>query len=193
MPASPSAASSGTRSTLRTWQERCLTTATPPPRTSSANTPGSRRSPWSSATGSTPSAAGRPSSRLQTARELGEHLLSLAQQVGDTALLLEAHCALGNTLNYLGEFAATPGPLCAGDRPLRPSAAPCPRLPLRAGPGVVCRVYAAVTLWLLGYPDQALQRSHEALTLAGSSRTPSAWPTLCSLPLCCISSAGSHA
>ncbi len=22
------------------------------------------------------------------------------------------------------------------------------------------------TLWLLGYPDQALQRSHEALTLA---------------------------
>jgi predicted ATPase len=33
-------------------------------------------------------------------------------------------------------------------------------------PGVACRSYAAVTLWLLGYPDQALQRSHEALTLA---------------------------
>src|SRR5262249_32859693 len=38
---------------------------------------------------------------LQTARELGEHLLTLAQQVGDAALLLEAHAALGNTLNYL--------------------------------------------------------------------------------------------
>ena len=33
-------------------------------------------------------------------------------------------------------------------------------------PGVVCRAYAGVTLWHLGYPDQALQMSHEALTLA---------------------------
>jgi predicted ATPase len=44
---------------------------------------------------------------LQTARELGEHLLTLAQHVGDPALLLGAHSALGNTLNYLGEFAAS--------------------------------------------------------------------------------------
>ena len=33
-------------------------------------------------------------------------------------------------------------------------------------PGVVCLSYLAWTLWLLGYPDQALTRSHEALTLA---------------------------
>ena len=42
---------------------------------------------------------------LRTARELGEHLLTLAQRVGDPTLLLEAHYALGNTVNYLGEFA----------------------------------------------------------------------------------------
>src|SRR5207249_1142578 len=42
---------------------------------------------------------------LQTARELREQLLTLAQHIGDPALLLEAHYALGNTLNYLGEFA----------------------------------------------------------------------------------------
>src|SRR5262249_43795785 len=41
---------------------------------------------------------------LQTARELGEQLLTLAQHVADSAFLLEAHYALGNTLNYLGEF-----------------------------------------------------------------------------------------
>ena len=29
-----------------------------------------------------------------------------------------------------------------------------------------CLSYAAWTLWMLGYPDQALQRSQEALTLA---------------------------
>jgi predicted ATPase len=33
-------------------------------------------------------------------------------------------------------------------------------------PGVSCLSYVAWTLWPLGYPDQALQRSHEALALA---------------------------
>jgi predicted ATPase len=33
-------------------------------------------------------------------------------------------------------------------------------------PGVSCLGYESWTLWLLGYPDQALQRCHEALTLA---------------------------
>jgi predicted ATPase len=32
--------------------------------------------------------------------------------------------------------------------------------------GVGCRVYAAITCWLLGYPAQALARIHEALVLA---------------------------
>src|SRR5262249_11618159 len=33
-------------------------------------------------------------------------------------------------------------------------------------PGVGCRIFAALTLWLLGYPAQALARLHEALALA---------------------------
>jgi predicted ATPase len=33
-------------------------------------------------------------------------------------------------------------------------------------PGVFCRCRLALILWFLGYPDQALQRSQEALTLA---------------------------
>ena len=32
--------------------------------------------------------------------------------------------------------------------------------------GVGCRAFAALTLWLLGYPEQALARLHEALALA---------------------------
>ena len=100
---------------------------------------------------------------LQTARELGEHLLSLAQQVGDPALLLNAHYALGNTLNYLGELTTAQAHFAQGitlyDRQQHRSHA-------GLDPGVACIYYAAVTLWWLGYPDQALQRSHEALTLA---------------------------
>jgi predicted ATPase len=38
--------------------------------------------------------------------------------------------------------------------------------------GVSCRTYAAVTLWLLGYPEQALAHVHEALTLAHALSHP---------------------
>jgi predicted ATPase len=103
---------------------------------------------------------------LQTARELGEHLLTLAQQVGDPALLLEAHYALGNTLNYLGEFAAAQAHFAQGITLYDPQQHRAHVVRYGLDLGVACRYYAGVTLWYLGYPDQALQRSHEALTLA---------------------------
>jgi predicted ATPase len=103
---------------------------------------------------------------LRTARELGEHLLTLAQQVGDAALLLEAHYALGNTLNYLGEFAAAQAHFAQGVALYDPLQHRSNALRYGMDPGVNCRAYAALTLWWLGYQDQALQRSHEALTLA---------------------------
>ena len=103
---------------------------------------------------------------LRTARELGEHLLTLAQQVGDPALRLEAHYALGNTLNYLGEFAAAQAHFEQGIALYDPQQHRAHAFRYGQDPGVACRYYAAVTLWWLGYPDQALQRSHEALTLA---------------------------
>ena len=43
---------------------------------------------------------------VQTARELGEQLLSLAQSVQDPTLLVVAHYGLGMTLFCLGEFAS---------------------------------------------------------------------------------------
>jgi class 3 adenylate cyclase/predicted ATPase len=103
---------------------------------------------------------------LQTARELGEQLLTLAQHVGDRALLLEAHYALGNTLNYLGEFASASAHFEQGialyDRQQHRAHA------FRYGqdPGVLCHAYAGLTLWWLGYPEQALRRSQQAVTLA---------------------------
>ena len=39
-------------------------------------------------------------------------------------------------------------------------------------PGVACRSYAAMTLWLLGYPAQALARLYEALALAHALSHP---------------------
>ena len=42
---------------------------------------------------------------LQTAHALGEQLLTLAQQVHDSAMLVAAHGALGQTLMYMGAVA----------------------------------------------------------------------------------------
>src|SRR5712692_1692168 len=45
--------------------------------------------------------------QLQPARQMAEQLFQLAQRVQDPALLLEAHDAMGQTLCYMGELAAT--------------------------------------------------------------------------------------
>jgi predicted ATPase len=103
---------------------------------------------------------------LQTARELGEELLTLAQDIGDLSLRLEAHYALGNTLNYLAEFAAAEAHFEQVIDLYDPQQHRDHAFRFGQDVGVSCRIYAAVTLWCLGYPDQSVQQSHEALTLA---------------------------
>jgi predicted ATPase len=103
---------------------------------------------------------------LPTARELGEQLMRLAEQTADPIRLLEAHSALGQTLFQLGAYAAAWQHLEQGLALIDTSAQRA--LVLRHGdaPGVVFLSFAALTLWCLGYPAQAVQRSQEALALA---------------------------
>jgi predicted ATPase len=103
---------------------------------------------------------------LQTARELLPQLLSLAQRGQDSALLLAAHRSLGQNLTFLGELLPARTHLEQGMAlydPLQHRA-----LALRYGQDlkVVCQSWAALVLWLLGYPDQALQTGHAAIALA---------------------------
>lgn len=102
---------------------------------------------------------------FQTARELGEQLLTLAQRRQDPALFVLAHAALGAAFLCLGELAYARKHFEQG---ITHSDRQCHRsLASRYGidPGVMCFSEVAFSLWLLGYPDQALQKSHEALTL----------------------------
>ena len=111
-------------------------------------------------------------SQLHTARELGETLLRLAQHAHDPALAVLAHSALGSTSLCLGALPAARQHLEEGIARYTPDQHRAPVFRIGQDPGVGCRAYAARTLWLLGYPDQALARLHEALALAHALSHP---------------------
>ena len=104
--------------------------------------------------------------KLQTARELAEQCLYLAQRANDPALFVGAHQALGATCESLGQFVPAHAHLEQGITLYDPQEHRALGALYGHDIGVACRVHAALTLWMLGYPAQALARSHEALTLA---------------------------
>jgi len=103
----------------------------------------------------------------RTMRTLGEQLLSLAQRLEDPDLLLEAHHALWTSLFSGGELTAARMHQEQGLR-LYDLQRHRTHAALYSGhdPGVCCHYRAAPTLWLLGYPDQAVASSQAALDLA---------------------------
>jgi predicted ATPase len=105
-------------------------------------------------------------SQLHTAREIGETLLRLAQPADDPALAVIAHYALGVAWWWLGALPAARLHLEEGIACYTLDQRRAPVFRMGQDPGVVCRIYAAAALWLLGYPEQALARLHDALALA---------------------------
>jgi predicted ATPase len=105
--------------------------------------------------------------KIPPALNLGERLLRLAEQSQDPALFLQAHHAMGPTFALVGDWASARIHLEQAiayydDRVHRTQA-------FSYGghdPGVCCQSFAAKSLWMLGYPDQALRLGQEALNLA---------------------------
>lgn len=103
----------------------------------------------------------------EAANELTKQILGVAHTTGDPDLALEAHFAVGLSAFYCGEL------LLAREHLEQAISAYDPErhkgLASTYGgldPGVCCLEYVAWTLWLLGYPDQALKRADEAQPLA---------------------------
>jgi predicted ATPase len=119
--------------------------------------------------------------QLQTAQELGEQFLRLAQHTPDPVFLLQAHFIVGDTFFWCGEFTLARAHLeqdLALDHPQRRhSHAALYGL----DPGIACLSHAAWTLWVLGYPEQALKRASQALAVAQELSHPLsvAWAQWC--------------
>jgi predicted ATPase len=114
---------------------------------------------------------------LQTARELEDQLLRLAQRQDDPDLLMAAHNALGQTLFYLGEFALARTHLEQGAALYEPQQHRSHALLYVTNPGLFCLTLVSWALWFLGYPEQALHRSQQACTLAQELAHPASQAT----------------
>jgi predicted ATPase len=79
---------------------------------------------------------------------------------------LIAHDALGDTSFWVGEFPAAHEHLEHGVRLYDVEHHRSHAFRLSYDSGVACLCFDALTLWFLGYPDQALRKAGEALTLA---------------------------
>jgi class 3 adenylate cyclase/predicted ATPase len=106
--------------------------------------------------------------QFRAAFEIGEQVLAIAQKTNDSSLLLQAHQAIGDTAYEIGRFELarthleTSLSLCGRER----------LKPLGVDMEVAGESYLARTLWLLGYPHQALKMNRQAVTLAQKLNDP---------------------
>ena len=111
--------------------------------------------------------------RLLSARELGEACVAIAKQAENQAFEVEAHRALGATLYYLSEFNSALAHLEAGIERYQPQHHPVPAfLHYVAEPGMTLLAYSSPLLWCIGYPSQAEERIHQAVSIGKDSNHP---------------------
>jgi hypothetical protein len=95
--------------------------------------------------------------------QLGEQILNLADQYHDANMRVEAYLVLGGSSNQLIRGLDY---LEKGISNFDPDRQPPRRFRLGPNPGVTCFSVSALYLWMLGFPDRALERSNEAVKLA---------------------------
>lgn len=105
-------------------------------------------------------------SEVHSAHELGRQLLELAERDGAPTRLMLAHYAQGWSLYALGELASARAYLEQAIDLYDPEQHHRLAFGYGLDPGLACMIWLSCVLWLLGYPDQALKRSREAIALA---------------------------
>ena len=110
--------------------------------------------------------------RMRDALVRAEEMLRVAQEVDAANLPIWGYDMLGLTLYFCGEFlralSSLQQTLALYDREQYRAHA----FETGQDPGMTALSYMAVVLWALGYPDQALQRVEESLTLAQEMSRP---------------------
>jgi DNA-binding SARP family transcriptional activator/predicted ATPase len=109
---------------------------------------------------------------LRIARDLGEQSLALAETTGKAAFLMEAHRMMDEVSFHRGEFVAARQHLKQALALYDPKQHRAHAYVYGQDPGVAALSHGSWILWHLGYPDQALRMSRDAVTLGKDSAHP---------------------
>ena len=101
-----------------------------------------------------------------TAYELGKQMLGTASRARDPSLLMEAHSALGSCFFLQGDFGAARTHVEQALAIYDPEQHQAHVFAHGVDPGIRALNFLVLTLWIQGYPEQARERSIEALALA---------------------------
>jgi predicted ATPase len=102
----------------------------------------------------------------QEARDVGKELVGLAHGEQDTTYRMESYLTLGGALFCLAEFVSASEHLEQGAALYEPNKHHSCISLFATDLGVFCSAWGAHPLWHIGYPDRALARSSEAVSLA---------------------------
>jgi predicted ATPase len=103
---------------------------------------------------------------------MGEQILRLAERHDDVSMRVEGHVVLGYSLAFLRDLALGQDHLDKAIALYDADQDRSRRFRMGSNPGVASRTTSALVLWMLGRPDQALERAGEAMALAGKLNHP---------------------
>ncbi len=109
---------------------------------------------------------------LQTARAIAEQLLDLVQSQQDRALLIQASYGMGGTLFNLGELPIAYHYLQRTMLFYHSYKSESPTYLSAQDTAIYCLTRMSYVLWVLGYPDQALVKSQEGISLSQELALP---------------------
>ena len=102
---------------------------------------------------------------------MGRQILGLAERQGDSIMRVEGHLVLGYNLAFLRSLSLGLDHLDKGIANYDPDQH-ARRLQPGHNPVVACYSTSALLLWMLGFPDRALQRTNEAVAVAHRLNRP---------------------
>jgi adenylate cyclase len=105
-------------------------------------------------------------SELTTAQRLAEELAELARRLNDPDLALQAHQALGMTAFCRGHGEASLSHVEQAVALYDPRRHGIHSFQFGQDPGVICKGFGAVVLWLQGFPDAAARQTAAAIKMS---------------------------
>ena len=110
---------------------------------------------------------------MEECRVFGEQILSLADQLSDDGMRIEAYLLFGYTTAFTGDILKGLDYLHKAISLYKPGTDGSQSFRFGNNSGIICRTTSAICYWMIGYPATSLKYSEEAFALAEKLDHPS--------------------